>query len=250
MDLHISGKVVLVTGSSHGIGLCIAKKFSEEGCLVAMNARNIKNLNVASLQVRNSFPYCADVTNPSEAKNLIKKIIKKFGKIDIIVCNVGSGNSVPPGQEDYEEWQRVLAENLFATTNIVKESRPYLKKSKGNIICISSICGIETVNGAPVTYSSAKAALNAYIKSIARPLGIEGIRINGIAPGNILFKKSSWDLKLRSNKKDIMKMIEENVSLQSFGDPEDIANLSCFLSSPLAKFASGSIWALDGGQLH
>lgn len=131
---------------------------------------------------------------------------------------------------------------------MVENSQSILQKSKGTIICISSICGNQVISGAPITYSVAKAALNFYVKSISKVLANKNIRINAISPGNIMFNGSVWDSKFKKNKKAILKMIENNVPLRKFGSPSDIANLSVWLASDQADFITGSIFVVDGGQ--
>ena len=101
-----------------------------------------------------------------------------------------------------------------------------------------------------MTYSCAKAALNAYIKCSANYFGEKGIRINGIAPGNIIFEGSSWEKKVKQNKKLTDDILKNKVPLSRFGTPEEIAELACFLSSPKAEFVTGSIWDIDGGQSY
>ena len=103
---------------------------------------------------------------------------------------------------------------------------------------------------APVTYSAAKAALHAYVRGIARPLGKIGVRINAVAPGNILFESSVWSRKLNENKESVEAMLMRDVAMGSLGEPRDIANLVAYISSSRANFATGSIWALDGGQIR
>ena len=94
----------------------------------------------------------------------------------------------------------------------------------------------------------AKAALNAYIRGISRPFAEEGIRINGIAPGNILFTGSVWDRKIKDDASTVDKMLEENVPLKRFGKTEDVANLALWLSSHLSNFVTGAVYTTDGGQ--
>tara|TARA_B100000989_G_scaffold289327_1_gene261005 strand:+ start:349 stop:1104 length:756 start_codon:yes stop_codon:yes gene_type:complete len=248
MKLDLKNKRVLVTGSSRGIGLTIAKAFLTEGCKVIINGRKPISLNKVINTKENYYKIFGDITKEDEAHRLIKKSVQLLGGIDIIVCNVGNGTSVIPGKESRKEWEKMFEINLFSTTNIVEASRIHLKKSKGVIICISSICGSEVIPGAPVTYSVAKAALNAYIKGISRPLADDGVKINGVAPGNILFSGSVWDKKIKNNSKLIYKMIDENVPLKKFGTTKDIANLVLYLASPLSQFITGSIYHIDGGQ--
>ena len=248
MDLKLKGKRVLVTGSSRGIGLSIAKAFYEKGCIVVSNARNEDSLTESLVGLENCFGVIGDVTDPSQARELVKETVKLVGGIDILVCNVGNGTSVAPGNENYEEWQKILGINFFSTTNIIEAAREELKISMGAVVCISSICGCEVIPGAPVTYSVAKAALNAYIRGISRPFAEEGVRINGIAPGNILFTGSVWDRKIKDDTSTVDKMLEENVPLKRFGTTEDVANLALWLSSHLSNFVTGAVYTTDGGQ--
>ena len=142
-----------------------------------------------------------------------------------------------------------MKKNFFSTTNIVEASKKYLVKSRGNIVCISSICGSEYIPGAPVTYSVAKSALNSYVRISSKVLGKDKIRINAIAPGNIFFKGSTWEKKIRKNKDNIMKNINLNVALKKFGDTKSIADICLFLASKKSHFVTGSIWNADGGQI-
>lgn len=250
MELNLTGKTALVTGASRGIGLSIVTALHQEGCRVALNARQLVPLQRASSQVPGSLAVSGDVSCFTEAQRIVAEVIATWGHLDILVCNVGSGQSVPPGAETPEEWQRVFALNLWSTTNMVSAATEALALTQGAIVCVSSICGLEVIPGAPVTYSAAKAALNAYVRGISRPLGQRGVRINAIAPGNILFEGSVWDRKIQENVTAVTSMLHRDVSLRRLGTPEEIAHLVCYLASPSASFASGSLWTLDGGQVR
>lgn len=242
MNLDLKGKVVLITGSSRGIGNAIAKALSDEGCNVVLNGRNAKALEAAADKIENASIAVGDVANPVEAKRIIDRIRTLHDGLDGLVCNVGSGRSVPPGTESYDEWQRVFSVNLFSATNMVENAQELLSESKGSIVCVSSICGLEVIDGAPITYSVAKAGLNAYVKGIARPLGKKGIRINAVAPGNILFKGSVWDRKLSQDKEEVEDMLQKNVALSRLGKPSEVADIVAFLLSSKATFATGGVW--------
>ncbi|MFM9991341.1 MAG: SDR family NAD(P)-dependent oxidoreductase [Burkholderiaceae bacterium] len=250
MKLDLSGKSVLITGSSKGIGLAIAQAFQAEGCQVALNGRNQADLTTATDLLAGSIGILGDVTKPIEAARVVQDVVRGFGKLDVLVCNVGSGRSAEPGSETAEEWHRIFALNLWSTTNTVEAAKDALVSTKGSIVCISSICGLEVIPGAPVTYSAAKAALHAYVRGIARPLGLQGVRINAIAPGNILFDGSVWSCKLAEDKQTVESMLNKDVSLGRFGTPTEVASLVTYLASPRSGFATGSIWTLDGGQTH
>ncbi len=251
MDLLLQGKSVLVTGSSRGIGHAIAVAFLAEGAQVAFNGRNARYLEhlVAKQSPGKVIAVSGDVCNYEQACSVVEQVQKTLGKLDVLVCNVGCGSSVPPGKETHQEWLRIFELNLWSATNMVEASRQALSESKGAVICISSICGQEIVHGAPLTYSVAKGALNSYVRGIARPLGQDGVRINAIAPGNILFDGSVWQRKLIEDARSVHKMLLRDVALGRLGKPQDVANLALFLASPAASFCTGSIFVVDGGQV-
>ena len=250
MNLNLSNKYALVTGSSSGLGLGIAQTLHKEGCNVILNGRSETRLKKTVSKFTERARYlCGDVTSFEECARMAQTIKSEFKSIDILVCNVGSGGSVAPGCESPEEWRRVFDLNFFSTTNIVQALRPIMKMNGGTIVCVSSICGLEVL-GAPLTYSCAKASLNHFVKGIARPLANEGIRINAVAPGNIDFPGSVWERKQKNNKKEVQKMLQEQVSLSRLGTPSEIGKLVAFLASAASSFSTGGIFVADGGQIR
>ena len=248
MDLKLKNKKVLISGSSKGIGLSIAKKFIKEGAKVVINSRNKYDLNAVALSIGNCHSVAEDVSIPAGAMNATIRAAEMLGGIDILVCNVGSGSSVPPGHESYNEWQRVFSVNFFTATNLIEASLKYLARSQGSVVCISSICGAERIPGAPVTYSVAKSALNTYVKSIAAPLAERGIRINSVAPGNINFDGSIWSEKMAQDADSVQEMLQNDVPLRKLGSPDDVAGLVVWLASDVSNFVTGTGMTTDGGQ--
>ena len=107
MDLKLNKKIALITGSSSGIGFGIAKKLSDEGCFVILNSRHEKTLKNSAKKLGSHITFLkADVTKPEKCHLLVEKIIKKYGKLDILICNVGGGTSKPPGKESIDQWQK------------------------------------------------------------------------------------------------------------------------------------------------
>jgi 3-oxoacyl-[acyl-carrier protein] reductase len=251
MELKLKNKVVLITGSSHGIGKAIAKSFHDEGCIVILNGRDEKKLVDIKNTLKERVDYVvADVTKPDDCEKMINQIISDHKKLDILICNVGLSKSVKPGLEDSLEWKKILDANFFSTIHMVKASEKILEKTSGSIVCISSIAGMNILNDAPITYSTAKAALNFYIQGISRPLASKGIKINGVAPGNIIFENSVWQRKIEENEENVKKILENEVAMKRLGNPEEIADFVVFVASPKNSFSTGSICVVDGGQIR
>jgi 3-oxoacyl-[acyl-carrier protein] reductase len=247
VDLELAGKVALVTGSSAGIGLGIARILAAEGATVVLNGRDAGRLEQARDALPDASAFVADVRDPAECQRLVREVLQRHSRLDVLVCNVGSGASVPPGQETPEEWRRVLDVNLHASTQMVWAATDALAAVAGNAVCISSICGLEAL-GCPVPYAAAKAALESYVRNAARPLGKRGVRINSVAPGNILFHGSTWERKLVDDAAGVNAMLQREVALQSLGRLEDVARLVAYLASPIASFITGATYVVDGGQ--
>jgi len=249
MDLGLKKKIVLVTGSTKGIGFTIAKSFYDEGSQVIINSRHVSELKKKSKEIGDKCDFISgDLKILKDCNEISKKIKSKYGKLDILICNVGNGTSKIPGKEGPKDLNDMINTNLFSATNIVYSTKNLLEKSKGSIVCISSIAGIETI-GAPIGYSVGKAALNSFVKNISKPLGKKGIRVNVVAPGNIYFKNSVWDKKLKKNKKFVENMLKKEVALNRLGTPEDVSSIVNFLSSEKASFITGSMIIVDGGQI-
>ena len=248
MKINLNGKNGLITGSSEGIGFDIAKTLQMNGCKIAINGRSQSKLKLARKKLQNCIAIKGDVTKYNEAKSIIKKYKRFFKKLDILICNVGSGKSkkkIP----DIKEWQRLFNINFWSTLNIISCAEKFLIKSKSSIICISSICGLESIKGAPIPYSVAKSALNSYVVNQSKFFGEYKTRINAIAPGNIIFKGSTWSKKMKKSPAITNKFIKENVSLKLFGKPHDVSNIVLYLSSDESKYVTGSIFKIDGGQI-
>ena len=239
-----SEKVVLVSGSTKGIGKAIAKRFIDDGYLVIQNSRN--KIDKSDLVAPKYIQF--DVTNFQDCLKLIETVQTEFGRLDVLVCNVGSGAELEKNVSSEKRWNHFIENNLLSTTYLVDAALPLLLKSRGNVVAISSICGSSQVKGAPVEYSVSKAALNMFVKSMALKYGKSGIRFNAISPGNMMFDGSTWHAKLKKNKAEVNNFIIDNVPMGVFIEPEDIAEAVLFLGSNKSRFTTGAIINVDGGQ--
>lgn len=239
-----SEKVVLVSGSTKGIGKTIAKRFIDDGYLVIQNSRN--KIDKLDLVATKYIQF--DVTNFQDCLKLIETVQTEFGRLDVLVCNVGSGAELEKNVSSEKRWHHFIDNNLLSTTYLVDAALPLLLKSRGNVVAISSICGSSQVKGAPVEYSVSKAALNMFVKSMALKYGKSGIRFNAISPGNLMFNGSTWHTKLKKNEAEVNNFIIDNVPMGVFIEPEDIAEAVLFLGSNKSRFTTGVIINVDGGQ--
>ncbi len=239
-----SEKVAFISGSTKGIGKVIAAGFAEKGYKVIQNSRN----KVSKEDLLGFMHILGDVTNYESCLEIAKTIKSDYGRLDVLVCNVGNGLELDSGIATKDRWSHFLSMNLLSTTFLVDAALPLLLKSKGNVVALSSICGSSIVKGAPIEYSVAKSALNAYIKSMAYKHGPDGIRFNAIAPGNVLFEGSTWQKKIEQDQQLINKFINENVPLGLFVLPDAVAEMVLFLASDISKFTTGAVFNIDGGQ--
>ncbi|MBI1870524.1 MAG: SDR family oxidoreductase [Chlamydiae bacterium] len=253
MDLGLKNKVVLIAGSSRGIGLAIAEAFLEEEAQVILTGRDEKNVkNAESFLVKKGrshrvASFCADMTLEAEIHRVLQNTCEKFGRIDIAIANIGSGVGKSGWDLSRDEWQQMLNVNLLGGMAFAKSALPHLIQSRGNLIFISSIAGNEAIP-APIPYSAAKAALHSAMKNLSRMVGSQGVRVNAVSPGNILFPGGTWEAKLAERKDFFEQYINTEVPLQRFGRAEEIADAVTFLASERASFITGACLVVDGGQ--
>jgi len=252
MDLGLDGKRVLVTGASRGIGAAIAERMLKEGANVFIVSRGSEQLFSTEKEFQASFgksrAYAAvcDCTNKQSLKLLSTQVQQKWGGVDIVVANVGDGRSVPDVLPENEQWQKTWENNFESALHTARTFLPMLQEAKGCLLFISSIAGLEAF-GAPVDYSTAKSAVAALAKNLARKLARE-VRVNILAPGNVRFDGGVWDEKIKKDPGAVNKLIESTVPMNRFGMPEEMADAAAFLCSERAAFITGSVLVVDGGQ--
>jgi len=252
VNLELKGKTYIISGSSRGIGQGIAKLLLEEGANTVITGRTKKDVintfnNFKTLFPDNIIYHVGDLSNPGTIEQLVKKTTDCWGKIDGVVANAGAVKPTPNEVIDDDDWDWYFNCNFNISVRLIQYLIEYLKISNGSVVFISSIAGLEEL-GAPMPYNTSKAALNVYAKGLASRLAKWKIRVNVVAPGNILFPGGNWDNKLTNDPDGIKKLINEKVPLNKFGTPEDVANIVTYLLSDKAQFITGSLIVVDGGQ--
>ena len=256
MELGLTNSRVLVTGSSRGIGYGIASAFLSEGATVVLTGRNEDDLQRARSTLANQFGsdrvdiFPGDLDNENIRQHLSSALLPQG--VNHLVCNIGSGRSVPILQETTDEWRRMFDTNLFQAAGVVQDLRSLLAASvkqghSASLTFVGSICGMEAI-GCPLAYASAKAALWAYAKNLVRPLADEGIRVNMVSPGNVLFPGSTWEDKLARDAAGVQRMLDQEVPMRRLGTLGEIAAAIIFLASRRASFITGTNLVVDGGQ--
>lgn len=249
MDLGLKGRAALVTGASRGIGAAIATGLAAEGARVAIVARNEEGVQALAETLRATgaeiLPITADLTEPDSADRVVKTVEDTFGAVDILVNNLGGGKR---GDDD-DAWAFTLDVNLLAAMRCCRAAIPGMKERRAGVITIISSISGSMVGGQPPSYNVAKAAEIMYARTLARDLGPFGIRANTVSPGSILFEGGGWAKRQASHPEEIADFIERDMPIGRFGRPEEIADVTVFLSSDRASLITGTDLHVDGCQL-
>lgn len=246
MDLGLQGRVAAITGGTRGIGLAIAQLLSDEGAHIAVCARSAQSLE--AVQNKSWLAVEADMTREADAQRFIEATTAKWGRIDILVNNVGGslgGGSFT--QSTVEQWRAVLNVNVLSTLYASKAVIPHMKKAGwGRIIQIASVWGRESGGGS--AYNAAKAAVISMSKSMAQDLAQDGILVNVVAPGSVWVPDGGWDKRMQADAAKIEAFVKADMPLGRFGKPEEVAAVVALLASDRAGLVTGACWVVDGSQ--
>lgn len=251
MELGLRGKVAIVTGGSKGIGRAIVLDLAREGCHVAFSARDPEALRATGQEAANLgvrvLAVQADMTKPADIERLFTKTMTTLERVDILVNNVGGSLGGTTWETSDEDWENVMQLNLFAAVRMSRHVIPVMRQHGwGRIVNISSIYGRES--GGSMTYNAVKAGMISWSKSLAKQLAKDGILVNVVAPGSILFSGGSWERRQKDNPVFIENFVKNEMPLGRFGLPEEVSAMAVFLASDKASLMTGACVNVDGCQ--
>lgn len=246
MDLDLSGRVALVTAATRGIGLSIAEALAAEGARVAVVARTEDDVKRVAGRL-GGFGAVADLTTAEGCEDAVRSTEEALGPIAILVNNLGLRAGSGWDDSGPAEFEAALQGNLLPAVRLSRLVLPAMRAAGwGRIVVISSLFGREA-GGAPA-YNAAKAAENSMVTSLAREVAKDGVTVNAVAPGSILFEGGSWWRRQQQDPERIARFVEQELPLGRFGTVHEVAGVVAFVCSQQASLVNGAVLAVDGAQ--
>lgn len=238
------GLVVLVTGAGDGIGRAVARAFAEQGASVVGLGRHPETVADALAEVPDGRKLVirADVSQREDVEAAVAQAVERFGKLDVVVPNAAVYASGDLLELSVEQWRELQAVNVDGLFHVLQVSVPHLKRSRGNVVAVSSVSGLRGDWG-QVAYNATKGAGKTMLQSLALDLGPDGVRVNMVAPAFTVTRITEGALETPG----FEDALANRVPLGRPGQPEDVARAVLFLASPDAAYVTGAVLPVDGG---
>lgn len=246
MDLGIAGRVALVTAATGGIGLGIARALAAEGARVAVAARTPDGVRRAAAEV-GGLGITADLTSPADCERAVEETRAGLGEVDILVNNLGLRAGSSWSDTGVAEFEAAFAGNLLPALRLSQLVLPGMRaRGWGRVVVISSLFGREA-GGAPA-YNAAKAAEHSLVTALGREVAADGVTVNAVAPGSVLFEGGGWWRRREQDPERIAHFVQQEMPRGSFGTVEEVAAVVAFVCSAPASLLNAAVVAVDGGQ--
>src|SRR3989440_70897 len=246
MDFGIEGKVALVTGATKGIGLGIAQALAGEGARVSVVARTEADVKRVADEI-NGFGVAADVTTIEGCKISVEQTERNLGPIEILINNFGARAGSTWSDTGEKEFVAAFEGNVIVSARMTKRVLPgMIERGWGRVVVITSVWGREA-GGAPA-YNAAKAAEISMVKSLAREVAKQGVTVNAIAPGSVLWEGGGWHRRQQADPEGIDQFVRHEMPMGRFGTVEEAASAVAFVCSRQAGLLTGACVNVDGGQ--
>ncbi|MBO4852150.1 MAG: SDR family oxidoreductase [Schwartzia sp.] len=241
-------KGVLVTGGTSGIGLEAARMFLAEGARVVVAGRDEARGEAAlrALDDERAFFFSADVRNAADCESLVRRAKDALGRLDALVCSAGVYREESAEALTEESYAEVMDTNVKGTMFMARAALPYLRETKGNIVNVASDAGLHG-NYLCSLYCASKGAVVLYTRALALETASFGVRVNCVAPGDILTPLTEVQLKKAPSREEGLSAMASIYPLGRIGTAEEAASVVYFLASPRASFVTGACWSVDGG---
>jgi len=247
-----TGKVVLITGASSGIGAATAVHFAKTGAFLSLTGRNQENLQKVALECERvskikPFTVTGDLSNEADTKNILESTVKHYDKLDVLVNNAGTLEFGSIENTSLEQYDRVFNTNVKSIYHLTMLAVPHLIKTKGAIVNVSSVNGVRSFPGL-LAYNMSKSAVDQFTKCVALELASKQVRVNSVNPGVIITELQKRGGVDEEAYKKFLERSKETHALGRPGQPQEVAEAIAFLASEQSSFVTGVNLCVDGGR--
>ncbi|MFJ4156262.1 SDR family NAD(P)-dependent oxidoreductase [Pseudomonas sp. NPDC089752] len=248
-SIDLQGKIVLITGAGRGNGAVLAGGFVKAGATVLIVDIDFDTARETAVQLAENggtiHSYALNICDEGACKSLAAQIEREVGSVDVLVNNAGLLFRGPfESESTLEQWRRTVDVNVTGMLNMTHSFLPQLKRTKGSVLNIGSICG-QAAGVELSSYCTSKGAVLQFTRALASELAVHGVRVNGIAPGSF---PTAMSQATREDSSKLQSFLS-HVPMGRTGEPEELVGPALFLSSSLASYITGAMLPVDGGYL-
>src|SRR6266404_3364907 len=251
MEDSFAGEVVFVTGATSGIGHAVALKFAAASARVVALGRNQSALREVETAIKDAggepLTLAVDITNIGESQRAIDETVNKFGGLDVLVNAAGHISTGSIENTSLAAWDAMMNVNLRAVFQLMQIAAPYLTKTKGNIVNVSSVTGLRSFPGV-LAYCVSKAGVDQLTRCAALELAPQGVRVNAVNPGVVVTEIHKRGGMSTENYENFLEHSKTTHPIGRVGDPKEIAELVFYLASEKAAWITGATYPIDGGR--